>query len=129
MTSVPYRIPETPQSAAGNRGLERPPGAAGVTLHQAMDEPRQLLVVDTPVEGEYVCEELRAAEIRCACVELPGEGTGASPVAYLGSLSGTPAAWTVLVAESDLERAREVLGDRLERQPPDGGGSSEVGAG
>jgi hypothetical protein len=94
-----------------------------------MDEPRPLLVVDTSVEGEYVCEELRAAEIRCACVELPGEGTGASPVAYLGSLSGTPAAWTVLVAESDLERAREVLGDRLERHPPDRGGSSEVGAG
>ena len=92
-----------------------------------MDEPRPLLVVDTPVEGEYVCDELRAAEIRCACVELPGEGTGASPVAYLGSLAGTPAAWTVLVAESDLERAHEVLGDRFEHRPPDRGARGDGG--
>jgi hypothetical protein len=69
--------------------------------------------VESPIAGEALCEELRAAGIKCACVELPSEPNAAAPAAYLG-FAQAPTEWTVLVHESDLERARELLGERLE---------------
>ncbi len=76
-----------------------------------MDEPRPLTVVENSVAGEELCDELRAAGIKCACVELPSAPTDTAPAAYLG-FAPAPSEWTVLVHESDLERAREILDER-----------------
>jgi hypothetical protein len=60
--------------------------------------------VQSESEGDDICERLRAAGIRCAVEPLPDPNANR---AILGGMA--PDVLTVLVEESDLDKAREVL--------------------
>jgi hypothetical protein len=72
-----------------------------------MDEPRPLMHVRDETEGDDVCERLRAAGIKCAVQPLPDVNSLAG---MWGGLAKT--VLTVLVHESDLDKARAVLAPR-----------------
>jgi hypothetical protein len=75
-----------------------------------MDEPVSVIEVRTEEEGEAVCEELRAAGIKCNWASVPGRG---SETSWLESLGNPAMSLQVFVAGSDVGRAEEVLADRL----------------
>jgi hypothetical protein len=75
------------------------------------DEPTPVLEVHTEEEGEAVCGELRAAGIKCNWASVPAE---TSETGWLESLGNPAMSLQVFVAESDVERAHEVLADRLQ---------------
>jgi hypothetical protein len=60
--------------------------------------------VRSPGEGDEVCEQLRAAGIKCAVEPLPDVNSISS---IWGGQAGT--VLTVLVEESDMEKARTVI--------------------
>jgi hypothetical protein len=75
------------------------------------DEPTPVLEVRTEEEGEAVCEQLRAAGIKCNWASVPAE---TSETGWLESLGNPTMSLQVFVAESDVERAHEVLADRTQ---------------
>jgi hypothetical protein len=77
-----------------------------------MDEARPLVVVEDPIEGDRLCEELRAHGIKCACVTLPSVRIHTSPTAWIRSWGPPDTALTVVVHDSDLDRARTLIADR-----------------
>jgi len=74
-----------------------------------MDEPCKLMQVRDEVEGDDVCEQLRAAGIECAVEPLPDANSFASIWALQA-----PTVLMVLVNESDLDKARGVLREHKE---------------
>jgi hypothetical protein len=69
-------------------------------------EPAPLMQVRSPVEGDEVCERLRAAGIKCAVEPLPDANSFSS---IWGGLA--PTVLTVLVDEPDMDKARAVIRD------------------
>lgn len=69
-----------------------------------MAEPVALMHVRSELEGDDVCERLRAAGIKCAVARIPD-------VNSLRAIWGgaAPDVLTVLVHDSDLEQARLVV--------------------
>jgi hypothetical protein len=67
-------------------------------------------------EGNDVCEQLRAAGIKCAAEPFPDANS-------LASIWGgqAPTVLTVLVHESDLDKAREVIKAHQKRLKRTGG--------
>src|SRR5262249_33912104 len=96
--------------------------------------PERLMEVRNEDEGAEVCARLRAAGIRCAVEPLPDSESCA---AIWGQRAGT--VLMVLVEESDIDRAREVVrehqreasdrGVSVGEAEPAGGDASGVGAG
>jgi hypothetical protein len=76
-----------------------------------VDEPVPVVEVLTEEDGDAVCDELRAAGIKCNWASVPEPG---SETEWLESLGNPRMILQVFVAESDLERAQAVLADRLE---------------
>jgi len=74
-----------------------------------MDEPCKLMQVRDEIEGDDVCEQLRAAGIKCAVEPL----TDANSFASIWALQA-PTVLMVLVNESDLDKARGVLREHQE---------------
>jgi hypothetical protein len=69
-----------------------------------MDDPRPLMQVRDEAQGEEICRLLRAAGIRCAVEPLPDANSLA------GIWGGrAPTVLTVLVNESEMERARAAV--------------------
>ena len=61
-------------------------------------------------EADAICEELRAAGIKCGSALMPDR---TSATAWLRSLGSGSDRLYVFVHESDVERARVVLAERL----------------
>ena len=61
-------------------------------------------------EADEICEQLRAAGIKCGAALMPDRN---STTAWLGSLGPGADKLYVFVHESDVERARVVLAERL----------------
>jgi len=65
-------------------------------------------IVESPVVGEQACDELRAHDIKCACVEMPSEKARTSPTRFISAGFGGME-WKVIVARSDADRAEHIL--------------------
>jgi hypothetical protein len=74
-------------------------------------EPVPVTEVRTEEEGEAVCDELRAAGIKCNWASVPERGP---ETGWLESLGNPRMVLQVFVDEDDLGRAREVLANRLD---------------
>ena len=68
--------------------------------------------VESELEGDDICGRLRAAGIRCAVEPLPDANANR---AILGGMA--PDVLTVLVDESDLDKARAVVATEGGRPP------------
>ncbi len=79
-----------------------------------MGEPQPLIQVRDENEGNDICERLRTAGIKCAVEPLPDMNS-------LAPIMGGPAGdvLTVLVNESDLEKARGVVVEYQESLRPE----------
>lgn len=84
-----------------------------------MADPRPVLNARDWEEADEVCEQLRAAGIKCGAADVPNVN---SATAWLTSWARPSTELKVFVDAADLERAREVLADRLrpsrEGRPP-----------
>jgi hypothetical protein len=67
-------------------------------------------------EANDVCEELRAAGIKCGALEVPNTN---SATAWATSWLRPSLELKVFVDAPDIDRAREVLADRLRLPGPD----------
>jgi hypothetical protein len=83
--------------------------AAALGHDSSMAEVRRLKEVGSEADGEALCEILRAAGIKCACVPLPSEAARTSALRFLTAPFDRGMSLSVIVAADDEERARAEL--------------------
>jgi hypothetical protein len=71
-------------------------------------EVRPIWEVESPLEGERACEELRSHGIKCDCTEMPPPAQATDPI--FGATRGSDLErLCVVVAVEDADRATTIL--------------------